>query len=128
MKINEDFLEKSTHLYNVINSNKLYKKLSWVVNYENKQCVSNKISDDSKISLDTFSDDSSLRIYGSEKSNGISDFCKVTYKICNDVDKKVEKMTIMSMYFIILNSQFYHLSHWNPHITADKKVYIEIYE
>lgn len=128
MKIDESFLQESNQLYNIINSDKLYKKLSWVVNYENGQSVSNKISDDSKISLVTFNDDGVLRIYGSERSNGKNDFCKVKYFLCEKNTKKVEKILIVTKIFIILDSPLHFIYNWQPTITADKKNYIEVYE
>ena len=128
MKIDKDFLDISTQLYDIINSDKLYKKLCWVINYENKQSVTNKISNETKISLVTFDEDAILHIYGSEKSNGLNDFCKVKYFVCDSSTKKVEKVMMISNKFIILNSPSYHIYNWNPNVTADKKVYIEIYE
>lgn len=128
MKINEIFLEKHTRLYNIINVNKLYKKLTWVVNFENGQCISNKIFEDSKLSLVTFNNENVLHMYGSEKSNGIDDICKVSYKMCNGTDKKIEKIELLTMYFGILNVSSCYVSHWNPLITSEKKIYIEIYE
>jgi hypothetical protein len=128
MKINEEFLQQSDQLYNILNSDRLFKKLCWVINYENKQSVTNKISDETKLSIVTFGEDGALRMYGSEKSNGLTDFCKVKYFLCDNSTKKVEKIMMISNQFIILNSSSYHIYNWNPNVTGDKKVYIEIYE
>lgn len=127
MIITSDFLEKSILLYNIKNYDRLYKKLTWVVNFDNGCYITNKISDDTKISNVIFQN-YRLEIFGSIKSDGINDNCKILYYVCDDNSKKIEKTLILNVFAPILNSIDYYYYCWYPTVNFQKKLYIEFYE
>lgn len=126
MKITNDFLQQSNRLNDILNKKKL-KTLTWIINYDNGVFIVNNMNYKTKISNITISKEKFFNIYGSEKSDGISDFLKI---ICYKYDEieGFQNHILFETEFTIPNNKNVYLFYQHPFMINLNKIVAHVYE